>query len=96
MIFVLKNKYIIFVVPFMQNGTLTEWLGSGLQNRVRQFESARYLKTKTPTLLISIGVFYFIKLQLIKKFINFYFHDNLQTGCRPLQFLTRMQTDGNA
>ncbi len=44
MIFVLKNKYIIFVVPFTQNGTLTEWLGSGLQNRVRQFESARYLK----------------------------------------------------
>lgn len=24
-------------------GTLTEWLGSGLQNRVQQFESARYL-----------------------------------------------------
>ena len=43
MIFVLKNKYIIFVVPFMQNGTLTEWLGSGLQNRVQQFESAGYL-----------------------------------------------------
>ena len=26
-----------------KNGTLTEWLGSGLQNRRRQFESARYL-----------------------------------------------------
>ena len=25
-------------------GTLTEWLGSGLQNRVQQFESAGYLK----------------------------------------------------
>ena len=25
------------------NGTLTEWLGSGLQNRLQQFESARYL-----------------------------------------------------
>ncbi len=24
-------------------GTLTEWLGSGLQNRLQQFESARYL-----------------------------------------------------
>ena len=24
-------------------GTLTEWLGSGLQNRVQQFESAGYL-----------------------------------------------------
>ena len=27
-------------------GTLTEWLGSGLQNRVQQFESAGYLKAK--------------------------------------------------
>jgi hypothetical protein len=26
-----------------KNGTLTEWLGGGLQNRIRQFESARYL-----------------------------------------------------
>ena len=24
-------------------GTLAEWLGNGLQNRVRRFESARYL-----------------------------------------------------
>ena len=31
-------------------GTLTEWLGSGLQNRVRQFDSARYLqKLSEPT-----------------------------------------------
>ena len=30
-----RNKTII--------GTLTEWLGSGLQNRVQQFESAGYL-----------------------------------------------------
>ena len=28
------------------NGTLTERLGIGLQNRVRRFESARYLQTK--------------------------------------------------
>ena len=27
-----------------RNGTLTEWLGSGLQNRVQQFESAGYLR----------------------------------------------------
>ena len=27
-------------------GTLAEWLGNGLQNRVRRFESARYLKEK--------------------------------------------------
>ena len=29
-----------------QQGTLTEWLGSGLQNRVQQFESAGYLFPK--------------------------------------------------
>ena len=28
-------------------GTLTEWLGSGLQNRVQQFESAGYLQHQT-------------------------------------------------
>ena len=26
-------------------GTLTEWLGGGLQNRIQQFESAGYLHT---------------------------------------------------
>ena len=30
------------------NGTLTERLGIGLQNRVRRFESARYLQSKNP------------------------------------------------
>ena len=29
--------------PHIYYGTLTEWLGSGLQNRVQQFESAGYL-----------------------------------------------------
>ena len=29
--------------PHIHYGTLTEWLGSGLQNRVQQFESAGYL-----------------------------------------------------
>ncbi len=37
-----KNKNPTFATA-KQNGTLTEWLGSGLQNRVQQFESARYL-----------------------------------------------------
>ena len=31
------------------NGTLTERLGIGLQNRVRRFESARYLQVKSLT-----------------------------------------------
>ena len=29
-----------------QNGALTEWLGSGLQNRPQQFESAGHLQRK--------------------------------------------------
>ena len=29
-----------------QNGALTEWLGSGLQNRPQQFESAGHLQGK--------------------------------------------------
>ena len=31
-------------------GTLAEWLGNGLQNRVRRFESARYLKESLESL----------------------------------------------
>ena len=40
-----------------QNGTLTEWLGSGLQNRVQQFESAGYLTRATK--FFSCSFFYF-------------------------------------
>ena len=29
-----------FAIRFIKNGRLTEWLGSGLQNRLRRFESA--------------------------------------------------------
>ena len=38
----------------IKNGALTERLGSGLQNRPRQFESARHLKQ-----LPNGGCFYF-------------------------------------
>ena len=31
-----------------KKGTLPEWLGIGLQNRGRRFESARYLKKRKP------------------------------------------------
>lgn len=31
------------------HGTLAEWLGNGLQNRVQQFKSARYLLKPTET-----------------------------------------------
>lgn len=29
-----------------QQGTMAEWLGNGLQNRLQQFDSAWYLKNK--------------------------------------------------
>lgn len=39
-----KTKETRFTKSSNQDGSLTEWLGSGLQNRVQQFESAGYLK----------------------------------------------------
>lgn len=42
--FVISKNRINFALEIKKNGTLTEWLGSGLQNRVQQFESAGYLK----------------------------------------------------
>lgn len=41
-----SKKCIIFAAALSANGTLTEWLGNGLQNRLRRFESARYLTKK--------------------------------------------------
>ena len=42
-----RNKIKVYLCTRNQKrflfGTLTEWLGSGLQNRVQQFESAGYL-----------------------------------------------------
>ena len=43
------------------NGTLADRLGNGLQNRVEQFDSARYLKTKSSH-SISNGCFSFSPL----------------------------------
>jgi hypothetical protein len=36
----------IFAPANKLKGTLAEWLGTGLQNRLQQFESARYLQQK--------------------------------------------------
>ena len=47
----------IFVTT-KHNGTLADRLGNGLQNRVEQFDSARYLKTKSSH-SISNGCFSF-------------------------------------
>lgn len=38
-----SKHFITFATAIGKQGTLTEWLGSGLQNRARQFDSARYL-----------------------------------------------------
>ena len=45
-----------------QNGSLTEWLGSGLQNRVQQFESAGYLTKKLQSMIV---VFLFYSLTML-------------------------------
>ena len=37
-------KKILYLHSQTTNGTMAEWLGSGLQNRVQQFDSAWYLK----------------------------------------------------
>ena len=39
-------------------GTLAEWLGNGLQNRVRRFESARYLKQKSGQIQMTVLFLY--------------------------------------
>ncbi len=41
----------------MKNGTLAERLGNGLQNRVEQFDSARYLHDKSLSVLYRGGFF---------------------------------------
>ena len=41
----LYGIYVLPLHPQKQKGTLADRLGNGLQNRVEQFDSARYLKT---------------------------------------------------
>ena len=59
---VLKTFFLRFAVR-IKNGSLAEWLGGGLQNRIRRFESARNLNL--------MGDFvhpFFIFLYLIRRF----------------------------
>ena len=43
------KTHLAFELEINKNGLLAEWLGTGLQNRLRRFESARDLnKTKNP------------------------------------------------
>ena len=46
-----------------QQGTLTEWLGSGLQNRVQQFESAGYLTTEA-SLMLAFFCFLMVRMEV--------------------------------
>ncbi len=41
-----KRKNLLPLHSQIRNGTLADRLGNGLQNRVEQFDSARYLKVK--------------------------------------------------
>jgi hypothetical protein len=45
----MENYFVIFANPKRGKldiiGSLAEWLGGGLQNRIRRFESARNLKS---------------------------------------------------
>lgn len=50
-----KKKH-TFAVP-NHNGTMAEWLGSGLQNRVQQFDSAWYLKGTTTKVVVLFFIF---------------------------------------
>ena len=46
-IFADKRKSVIFAFPI--NGALAERLGTGLQNLLQRFDSARHLQKKPPT-----------------------------------------------
>jgi hypothetical protein len=52
------------------NGRVAEWLGRGLQNLARRFESARDLKTKKP-FSNEKGFFYGNSLNNYDKIFNF-------------------------
>ena len=52
------------------NGTLTERLGIGLQNRVRRFESARYLQSKNPVQRAGFLLWRYLEILFLVCFAN--------------------------
>ncbi len=46
--------------PFKNDGIVAEWLGTGLQNLLQRFESARYLTKKAPRTVLA-GLFHYIQ-----------------------------------
>ena len=74
---------------FNNLGTLTEWLGSGLQNRVQQFESAGYLNREQAITLFAL--FRFICHHHLKAQSNAKYKSNLQAQKRaalPITVIT--------
>ena len=50
------------------NGALTEWLGSGLQNRPQQFESAGHLfLSKRDNAICVISFYFYIKPTMFRR-----------------------------
>ena len=65
-----------------QKGSLAEWLGTGLQNRLRRFESARNLKETSETAYIKRFrgfVFYMDKIgeRILFSSANIYYLENI-------------------
>lgn len=69
---VCKNKInVVPLQPQIRNGTLAERLGNGLQNRVEQFDSARYLFHKRGFLLSRYPPFcLFTPLKVMKRLLS--------------------------
>lgn len=54
-------KKIHYLCKPKTKGTLAEWLGTGLQNRLRRFESAKYLKEGCLLSRRLLGILYHLK-----------------------------------
>ena len=81
-----------------QQGTLADRLGNGLQNRVEQFDSARYLFSQSASVVLQpCGFFYpqistdIIFYWIITDFILFFWHGNPQLFLK----VTALLRDGN-
>ena len=48
------------------NGLVAEWLGSGLQNRVQRFESARDLQNKALATIFPQELFFILRRKMTK------------------------------
>ena len=59
--------------PQTSNGTLADRLGNGLQNRVEQFDSARYLKIQNAAYWFTISCVFFLLLL----YLSFQQHSSL-------------------